>query len=222
MFSRKKSTSSPKSSITQATPLDRSSTREDGDGESNDRRRSLSDLPMTKAVFGRRKSVDGEASSTRKSFLSNFRRRSKDQLEQNSPPKLLPSTTEREQQQKKIIIEEVPQSQPVFSVSKPIAVKDHIRNSVSTSVLELSESPKRLGQMRGYDHRFQDPHGRLSASPPPGSGDEDFMYRCPSSPLLVAVRSAVDSLSQYDDFDVIEKIGSGFYAEVFKVSWIIM
>ena len=39
----------------------------------------------------------------------------------------------------------------------------------------------------------------------------------PSSPLLLAIRGAVDSLNQYDDFDILNKIGSGFFADVFKV-----
>ena len=39
----------------------------------------------------------------------------------------------------------------------------------------------------------------------------------PSSPLLNALREAVDSVSNMADFRVIEKIGSGFFAEVFKV-----
>ena len=39
----------------------------------------------------------------------------------------------------------------------------------------------------------------------------------PSSPLLNALREAVDSVSNMDDFDIIEKIGSGFFAEVLKV-----
>lgn len=40
----------------------------------------------------------------------------------------------------------------------------------------------------------------------------------PSSPLLVAMRDAVDSLNKYEDFKILEKIGAGFFAEVYKVS----
>ena len=56
-----------------------------------------------------------------------------------------------------------------------------------------------------------------SHSPVQDFTDED-MWKCPSSPLLTAMREAVDSLAQYEDFEIIEKIGAGFFAEVFKVS----
>ena len=44
----------------------------------------------------------------------------------------------------------------------------------------------------------------------------------PSSPLLSALREAVESVSNMEDFEQIEKIGSGFFAEVYKVRKIIM
>lgn len=40
----------------------------------------------------------------------------------------------------------------------------------------------------------------------------------PSSPLLSVLREAVESLSSIEDFEKMEMIGSGFFAEVFKVS----
>ena len=40
----------------------------------------------------------------------------------------------------------------------------------------------------------------------------------PSSPLLSVLREAVESLSCIEDFEKMEMIGSGFFAEVFKVS----
>ena len=40
----------------------------------------------------------------------------------------------------------------------------------------------------------------------------------PSSPLLSVLREAVESLSCIEDFEKLEMIGSGFFAEVFKVS----
>ena len=177
----------------------------------------MSDIPVSKAASGKGKSADVGNSSNKKSFLSSLRRRSKDHLaEQNSKSSL--TTTERDQQQQKMTLDKVNTIQPIINVSKPILCQTAGEAS-SQSVLELSESPKRFGhQSRYYDHIYYDTHGRLSASPPPGSADDDFAYRCPSSPLLVAVRTAVDSLSQYNDFEILEKIGSGFYAEVFKVS----
>ena len=200
MFSRRKSltSSSPKSSITQATPLESSSVKED------DRRRSASDIPVSKPIFGRRKSDDA---STKRSF---FRRRSKDQqIEQISPQ------ISEKREQRKLTLED---TQPILKSSKPIAYKTHSEPyRTHTSILELSESPKRVSLLKNNERRYSDAHGRLSTTPPPGSADEEFMYKCPSSPLLVAVRTAVDSLSQYNDFDILDKIGSGFYAEVFKV-----
>ena len=227
MFSRKnsKSVSGLKPSNTRTTPLENGPATA-GEGETNDRRRSMSDIPISKGATGRRKSADvGNSSSSKKSFLSSFRRRSKDQIAgQNSQPKPV-ATTECDHHDLKLTLGEVSippdLQQPVINVSKPIAchtATEHTHMSTQ-SVFELSESPKRFGlPSKGYDHIYFD-HGRLSVSPPPGSSDEEFTYRCPSSPLLVAVRNAVDSLSQYNDFEILENIGSGFYAEVFKVRW---
>ena len=40
----------------------------------------------------------------------------------------------------------------------------------------------------------------------------------PSSPMLTAVRDAVSSLNRMEDFEIIEEIGEGFYAKVYKVT----
>ena len=40
----------------------------------------------------------------------------------------------------------------------------------------------------------------------------------PSSPMLTALRDAVSSLNRFEDFEIIEKIGEGFYAKVYKVN----
>ena len=214
MFSRRKSLStststSSKSSIAQTTPSqDRVSEKE---GE--DRRRSASDIPISKPIVGRRKSDDA---ATKRLF---FRKRSKEKHVD------LPSPTVPEKKKEKQRMTEedsisIPQSIP--EATKPIAYKTHSEptNHVHTSILELSESPKRVSQIKNHKYIYSDSRSRLSATPPPGSGDEDLAYKCPSSPLLVAVRTAVDSLSQYNDFEILEKIGSGFYAEVFKVRYI--
>ena len=55
------------------------------------------------------------------------------------------------------------------------------------------------------------------ASPVRELTEEDWRQNTPSSPLLTAVREAVDSINQYEDFEILEKIGAGFFAEVFKV-----
>ncbi|KAL5487189.1 hypothetical protein EMCRGX_G019763 [Ephydatia muelleri] len=46
------------------------------------------------------------------------------------------------------------------------------------------------------------------------------VIKSPSSPMLTAMREAVDSITQYEDFEVVEKIGAGFYADVFKVRYV--
>ena len=74
-------------------------------------------------------------------------------------------------------------------------------------VSDLSQSPQRYSGGSGF---------LLSSGP--NSPDIMSTLQCPSSPLLTAVRSAVDSLSQYEDFEIREKIGAGFFAEVFKVT----
>ena len=216
MFSRRKSltSSSPKSSITQATPLESSSSKEE------DRKRSASDISASKPFFGRRKSDDASIkrsdAATKRSL---FRRRSKDQ--QTVAEQSIPQILER-REQPKLILDEISKPQPIPVPSKPIVYKTHSEpSSAHTSILELSESPKRVSQIKNNERRYSDAHGRLSTTPPPGLVDEEFAYKCPSSPLLVAVRTAVDSLSQYNDFDILEKIGSGFYAEVHKVRGIV-
>lgn len=55
------------------------------------------------------------------------------------------------------------------------------------------------------------------ASPVHELAEEEWRHNTPSSPLLTAMREAVDSINQYEDFEILEKIGAGFYAEVFKV-----
>ena len=48
--------------------------------------------------------------------------------------------------------------------------------------------------------------------------EEEWRYHhAPSSPLLTAMREAVDSINQYEDFEILEKIGAGFFADVYKV-----
>lgn len=39
----------------------------------------------------------------------------------------------------------------------------------------------------------------------------------PSSPMLTALRDAVSSLNRMEDFEIIQPIGEGFYAKVYKV-----
>ena len=81
------------------------------------------------------------------------------------------------------------------------------------SVRELSESPQRFGcNFQEYDS------SKLSVSPPSHESNNDHVvFNPPSSPLLVAMRTAVDSLNQYEDFEILEEIGAGFFAKVFKV-----
>ena len=68
---------------------------------------------------------------------------------------------------------------------------------------------------------------KLSCEMPPISTDlpairEHSPYHMtpPSSPMLTAVRNAVSSLNRMEDFEIIEEIGEGFYAKVYKVNGI--
>ena len=121
---------------------------------------------------------------------------------------------------------------PVFKIdeafdhrnkSRPITLQ-RIRNEERDciSIQELAESPQRFGTGVGPGTPRDDtisPKSRLSVTSSHDSVDgEHMIFQPPSSPLLVAMRTAVDSLNQFDDFDVIEEIGSGFFADVFKVS----
>lgn len=83
------------------------------------------------------------------------------------------------------------------------------------SIKEMSESPHRLGEVH-YIHKASPPPSKLSATLSVDSTD-GMAFFPPSSPLLVAMRNAVDSLNQYEDFEILEEIGAGFFAQVFKV-----
>ena len=218
MFSIKKSSSNPRPAKSSARGSQVSS--DNKTAKKQNRRRSASDILVSKPIFGRRKSDDaGVRSPTKRSF---FRMRSKDRQTCEKTPEspLLPGMPEKNKEQK-ITLEELSKIEPILEASQPMAIPCQAHsepNHMPMSILELSESPKRVTQINEHEYdKYSDSHGRLSATPSLGSTDEELVYKCPSSPLLVAVRTAVDSLSQYDDFDILEKIGSGFYAEVFKV-----
>ncbi len=97
--------------------------------------------------------------------------------------------------------------------SRPITLQ-RIRSQEKECLLirDLSESPERYGGI-SFMHKAEI-SGLVHSEPPPQSGP----FQPPSSPLLVAMRTAVDSLNQYEDFEILEEIGAGFYAVVFKVS----
>lgn len=68
---------------------------------------------------------------------------------------------------------------------------------------------------------------KLNCEPPPSKFPEvnlspiiEASYndiKPPSSPLLTALRDAVSSVHRMDDFEIIQEIGEGFYAKVYKV-----
>ena len=93
---------------------------------------------------------------------------------------------------------------------------DHNHHPSSTSPIpinEFTQSPRHVRRtMAEGDNRVV-----ASASPVHDLMDEDSRLHAPSSPLLTAMREAVDSINQYDDFEILEKIGAGFFADVFKV-----
>ncbi len=78
-------------------------------------------------------------------------------------------------------------------------------------------SPERDGNHFYYSNSH-DQSDLLAASPKHSHSQDDLRHNTPSSPLLVAMRNAVDSLNKYEDFKILEKIGAGFFAEVFKVN----
>ena len=89
------------------------------------------------------------------------------------------------------------------------------------TINQLSQSPKHVGRHRYFKNKDSRANS-LSTSPPlhmtPSASEDDLgIHNCPSSPLLVAMRDAVDSLNKYEDFKILEKIGAGFFAEVYKV-----
>ncbi len=112
-----------------------------------------------------------------------------------------------------------PMGSPTFTI------EDFSRSSFSpVGVTDLSSSPQRyVGGAKTRERSFEKSGSadRLSVSPlgRDSGGEEELIHASPSSPLLTAVREAVDSLSQFEDFEIIEKIGAGFFAEVFKVQW---
>lgn len=112
-------------------------------------------------------------------------------------------------------------------ISTPIFAMHPYRKNDFVSITELSESPKRYGFHS--NHCVDDdvdgfmtnaPHDVVMSASMMGLVGVDKNHvtlNPPNSPLLLAVRTAVDSLNQYEDFDILEEIGSGFFADVFKV-----
>lgn len=96
-------------------------------------------------------------------------------------------------------------------LAKQVMAREHYN---CVTITELAESPQRYGL-----GLVKSPDSRLSVSPSHDlyNSDEDHMVFPPSSPMLVAIRTAVDSLNQYEDFEILEEIGAGFFAQVFKV-----
>lgn len=97
-------------------------------------------------------------------------------------------------------------------ISRPMTLtpKRMAHHYDTISIKDLTESPQR------YKQNFS-PHHSKSVSPPHNLDEDRVSFQPPNSPLLVAMRTAVDSLNQYEDFDIVEEIGAGFYADVFKV-----
>ena len=111
-----------------------------------------------------------------------------------------------------------------FSRATVLAMHPNLQNDF-IPIAELSESPKRyrntsdLAAKDGDSYLTTVPLDALQINTSIMAEEHDYAMNLPSSPLLVAVKSAVDSLNQYEDFDILEQIGVGFFAEVFKVSF---
>ena len=80
-------------------------------------------------------------------------------------------------------------------------------------ISEINHSPHRFRRVWVDGEESTIPH----VSPARDLADEEWRQQTPNSPLLTAMREAVDSINQYEDFEILEKIGAGFFAEVFKV-----
>ena len=80
-------------------------------------------------------------------------------------------------------------------------------------ITEINQSPNRFRRVWVDGEECTIPH----ASPARDLAEEEWRLQTPNSPLLTAMREAVDSINQYEDFEILEKIGAGFFAEVFKV-----
>lgn len=99
----------------------------------------------------------------------------------------------------------------VFTHNHTFSSSPH--SSSPLTISEISHSPHRIRGvwMGGVDGE----QGGVAQGSP--IHEEEWRHNTPNSPLLTAMREAVDSINQYDDFEILEKIGAGFYAEVFKV-----
>lgn len=99
----------------------------------------------------------------------------------------------------------------VFTHNHTFSSSPH--SSSPITITEISHSPHRIRGvwMGGVDGE----QGGVARRSP--IHEEEWRHNTPNSPLLTAMREAVDSINQYEDFEILEKIGAGFYAEVFKV-----
>lgn len=116
------------------------------------------------------------------------------------------------------------------SLFKPLTEDNTPSTNVVVTITTVSDSPTHCGTQGHYheDDSFDrllptfSPEGSMSASMTGMEGvDNDPVIPCrPNSPLLQAVQQAVESLNPIEDFEILDQIGSGFYAEVFKVRFI--
>lgn len=91
---------------------------------------------------------------------------------------------------------------------------EHNRHSSPIHIRDSSLSPQRFRRV----WTDGDEREKASGSPVRDLMEEEWRYHhAPSSPLLTAMREAVDSINQYEDFEILEKIGAGFFADVYKV-----
>ena len=99
---------------------------------------------------------------------------------------------------KHIMCEEQPKVEPLKT--PPLSITSSI---TPIPVPDLSTSPYRIGA-----------NIKLM-----NDADSVLISKSPSSPMMAAMREAVDSITQYEDFEIVENIGAGFYADVFKVRY---
>ena len=88
-----------------------------------------------------------------------------------------------------------------------------IHNTSPIPINDITQSPQRIRRVLTES----DEDGEVACASPVRELIDGPHTPTPSSPLLTAMREAVDSINQYEDFEILEKIGAGFFADVFKV-----
>lgn len=106
--------------------------------------------------------------------------------------------------------------QPAIDLHMPTPEKHSGPTKAENSAVSPARStPQRISFSKSDDCLM---NGSVQSPSFGSNGLAPFSPVLPSSPLLSVLREAVESLSSIEDFEKMEMIGAGFFAEVFKVS----